>query len=102
MITKRGGTAFTLHYLKRNNMKSSFSSFYGIQSHGLDPYEFGRQNRIYEYLKEKIRVETSLNPYPSDEGYQKLLIEVAKSCCRQEQRMALVSQLGYDKKHEDE
>lgn len=78
------------------------ASIYGFYSPTPDPYEWDRQNRMCEYLKEKIRVEISLNPYPTNEGYDKLLIEVAKSCCRQEQRIGLIELLGYDKKDDDE
>jgi hypothetical protein len=67
-----------------------------------DVWECERQNRYYNYLEGLIKVETSLNPYPTDEGYQKLLLEIAKSCCRQEQRIALIKLLGFDKKEEDD
>lgn len=67
-----------------------------------DVWEYERQNRYYNYLEGLIKVEISLNPYPTDEGYQKLLIEVAKSCCRQEQRMALIELLDFDEKEEDD
>lgn len=68
----------------------------------VDIWEYERQNRYYSYLRELIKVEISLNPYPTDEGYQKLLIEVAKSCCRQEQRIALIELLGFDKKEDED
>lgn len=67
-----------------------------------DMWAYDRENRYYIYLEGLIKVEISLNPNPTDEGYQKLLIEVAKSCCRQEQRIALVELLGFNKKEEDD
>lgn len=78
------------------------ASIYGFIGPTLDPYEYERQNRYYKYLEEKIKVEISLNPYPTDEGYSKLLIEVAKSCCSQVQRIALVELLSMDKNDNDE
>ena len=78
------------------------ASIYGFLPPMNDPYEIERQDRMYKYLEGKIKVEISLNPYPTDEGYSKLLIEVAKSCCSQVQRIALVELLGMDKSDNDE
>lgn len=79
------------------------ASIYGFYAPTPDPWEWDRENRYYEYLKELIKVEISLNPNPTEEGYEKLLIEVAKSCCRQEQRIELVKLLrGEEKEGEDE
>jgi hypothetical protein len=77
-------------------------SIYGFIPPMRDPYEIERQERVYKYLEGKIKVEISLNPYPTDEGYNKLLIEVAKSCCSQVQRMALIELLGMDEKNESD
>lgn len=76
-------------------------SIYGFNPTVKDPYEAERENRTFVYLKEKIKVEISLNPYPTDEGYEKLIIEIAKSCCNQYQRIELVK-LIEPSKEEDE
>lgn len=66
-----------------------------------DIWEYERQNRYYAYLEGIIKVEINLNPNPTDEGYQKLLLEVSKSCCRQEQRIALIELLRIEEKEEE-
>mgnify|MGYP001581456047 CR=1 FL=1 len=78
------------------------TSIYGLVSPTPDPWESDRQNRMYEYLKEKIGVEVRLNPYPTDEGYTKLMIEVAKSCCTQIQRIDLIEMIEPKNENNDE
>lgn len=78
------------------------ASIYGVALPEKNYWEIEREKRVYEYLKEKIRVEF-MNPNPPEDLILKLVTEVALSYTGYYERNALIELIDpFEEKENDD